>query len=73
VANIVFSRLALPKTLLTVGALIYYPMKIDPAYTPPEVETRQVYGVSLQQRRNNAQISAQLFENLVSENKEVSC
>ena len=58
---------------ICVDAFIHYPTKIDPAYTPPEVETRQVYGVSLQQRRNNAQISAQLFENVVSENKEVSC
>ena len=45
---------------------------MDPAYTPPEVERRQVYGVYLQQRRNDARISAQLFENIVSENKEVS-
>lgn len=45
---------------------------MDPAYTPPEIETRQVYGISLQQRRNDVKIDAALFANVVSENKEAS-
>jgi len=44
---------------------------MDPSYTPAEVETRQVYGVSLQQRRNDAKIDAQLFQNVVTKNKDV--
>lgn len=45
---------------------------MDPNYTPPELETRQVYGISLQQRRNDVKIDAKLFENIVSQNKDVS-
>ncbi|KIJ65192.1 hypothetical protein HYDPIDRAFT_111085 [Hydnomerulius pinastri MD-312] len=48
----------------------YCVMEMDPTYTPPEVETRQVYGVSLQQRRNDVKIDAKLFENIVTQNKE---
>jgi phosphoribosylaminoimidazolecarboxamide formyltransferase/IMP cyclohydrolase len=45
---------------------------MDPDYVPPEVETRQVYGISLQQRRNDCKIDASLFQNIVTKNKEVS-
>jgi phosphoribosylaminoimidazolecarboxamide formyltransferase/IMP cyclohydrolase len=45
---------------------------MDPNYVPPEIETRQVYGISLQQRRNDCKIDASLFENVVTKNKEVS-
>ena len=47
------------------------PEQMDPAYKPAEIETRQVYGVSLQQRRNDAKIDASLFSNIVTKNKEV--
>lgn len=43
---------------------------MDPAYAPPEIETRQVYGINLRQRRNDAKIDATLFTNIVSESKE---
>lgn len=46
-------------------------MQIDPNYTPSEVETRQVYGISLQQRRNDAKITPALFSSLVTQNKEL--
>jgi phosphoribosylaminoimidazolecarboxamide formyltransferase/IMP cyclohydrolase len=46
--------------------------QMDPNYVPPEIETRQVYGISLQQRRNDCKIDASLFENVVTKNKEVS-
>jgi phosphoribosylaminoimidazolecarboxamide formyltransferase / IMP cyclohydrolase len=45
---------------------------MDPNYVPPAVETRQVYGVSMQQIRNNAKIDESLFSNLVTKNKDVS-
>jgi AICAR transformylase/IMP cyclohydrolase PurH len=45
--------------------------QIDPNYVPGEVETRQVYGVSLQQRRNDAKIDAKLFDNIVSKIRDV--
>lgn len=44
---------------------------MDPKYKPPAIETRQVYGIHLQQRRNDAKIDASLFQNIVSQNKEV--
>ena len=46
---------------------------MDPSYVPDRVETRQVYGVSLRQNRNDAKIGAALFENIVTKNKTVSC
>ncbi|KAK7060915.1 bifunctional phosphoribosylaminoimidazolecarboxamide formyltransferase/IMP cyclohydrolase [Paramarasmius palmivorus] len=49
----------------------YCVLQIDPAYEPPEIETKQVYGIHLQQRRNNAKIDAKLFENIVSKQKEL--
>ena len=45
---------------------------MDPSYVPDKVETRQVYGISLQQNRNDAKIDSSLFTNIVTENKEVS-
>jgi len=47
----------------------YTILQIDPEYEPPEIETRQVYGVYLQQKRNNARIDADMFSNVVSKNK----
>ena len=44
---------------------------MDPAYEPPEIETRQVYGISMQQRRNDCKIDANLFKNVVTKTKEV--
>ncbi|RPD64410.1 bifunctional purine biosynthesis protein ade10 [Lentinus tigrinus ALCF2SS1-7] len=49
----------------------YCVLQIDPAYKPAEIETRQVYGISLQQRRNDAKIDAHLFNNIVTKNKEL--
>lgn len=46
-------------------------MQMDPAYSPPDTETRQVYGISLQQRRNDREIGEKLFQNVVTKNKEV--
>ncbi|CAG8644151.1 19496_t:CDS:10 [Dentiscutata erythropus] len=47
----------------------YTVIQIDPNYEPPEIETRQVYGLYLQQKRNNAKIDQKLFENIVTKNK----
>jgi phosphoribosylaminoimidazolecarboxamide formyltransferase/IMP cyclohydrolase len=44
----------------------YRVLRIDPDYAPPEVETRQVFGVSLEQRRNAAPIDEGLFANVVT-------
>jgi phosphoribosylaminoimidazolecarboxamide formyltransferase / IMP cyclohydrolase len=44
---------------------------MDPTYVPASSETRQVYGISLQQNRNDAKIDAELFKNIVTANKSV--
>lgn len=49
----------------------YCVLQMDASYEPPAVETRQVYGVSLQQRRNDCKIDASLFKNVVTKNKDL--
>ncbi|TFK25120.1 bifunctional purine biosynthesis protein ade10 [Coprinopsis marcescibilis] len=49
----------------------YCVLEIDPNYAPPSRETKQVYGVYLQQNRNDAKIDSNLFQNLVTANKEL--
>ncbi|KAG5359330.1 Bifunctional purine biosynthesis protein [Yarrowia sp. C11] len=49
----------------------YCVLQIDPNFTPGPVETRQVYGIALQQKRNDAVISSNSFKELVSKNKEL--
>ncbi|MBQ8719732.1 MAG: phosphoribosylaminoimidazolecarboxamide formyltransferase [Clostridia bacterium] len=47
----------------------YNIVKIDPTYTPAPIETKQVYGISFEQGRNDYKIDASLFDNIVTENK----
>ena len=49
----------------------YNLVKIDPDFVPEEIETKQVYGITFEQGRNNFKIGAHLLENLVTENKEL--
>lgn len=44
---------------------------MDPSFNPGTQETRQVYGITLEQRRNDAKIDAETFGNIVSKNKNV--
>ncbi|KAF9353976.1 bifunctional phosphoribosylaminoimidazolecarboxamide formyltransferase/IMP cyclohydrolase, partial [Mortierella sp. AD094] len=48
----------------------YTVLQMDPNYEPQELESRQVYGLTLQQKRNDAKIDASVFKNLVTKNKE---
>lgn len=50
----------------------YCVLQIDPNYNPDTLETRQVYGVSLQQKRNDAIINASTFKEIVSDNKDLT-
>lgn len=50
----------------------YCVLQIDPNYIPESMETRQVYGVSLQQKRNDAIINKSSFREIVSENKSLT-
>ncbi|CAE6447257.1 unnamed protein product [Rhizoctonia solani] len=49
----------------------YCVLEMDPTYVPEKSETRQVFGVSLQQNRNDAKITPELFSNIVSANKDL--
>ncbi len=49
----------------------YNIVKIDPAYVPAEKETKQVYGVTFEQGRNNFKIDRELLANMVTDNKEL--
>lgn len=44
----------------------YTVLKMDPTYEPPAVETRQVYGISLSQARNDVKINAQTFSRVIT-------
>jgi AICAR transformylase/IMP cyclohydrolase PurH len=48
------------------------PIQMDPSYVPAIMESRHVYGITLEQRRNDAKIDASTFTNIVSKNKNVS-
>lgn len=50
----------------------YCVLQIDASYEPDLIETRHVYGISLQQRRNDAKITRDLFKNVVSKEKRIS-
>ena len=47
----------------------YNVVAIDPTYVPAEQETKQVFGITFQQGRNNFKINAELLENIVTQNK----
>ena len=45
---------------------------MDPEFEPAAMETRTLFGLQMEQLRNNAKIDSQLFTNVVSKKKEVS-
>lgn len=47
----------------------YIVLRIDPSYEPPETETREVFGVTFQQKRNDARIDAGVLTNIVTKEK----
>jgi len=47
----------------------YNIIKIDPTYQPEEMETKEVFGVTFEQGRNNYKISKELLTDLVTKNK----
>ena len=49
----------------------YNVIRIDPSYTPAEVEKKQVYGITFEQGRNELDINGDLLSNLVTQNKEI--
>ena len=49
----------------------YCILKIDENYKPAPIETKQVYGVSFEQGRNELDINKELLANVVTENKDI--
>ncbi|MCM1008039.1 MAG: phosphoribosylaminoimidazolecarboxamide formyltransferase [Ruminococcus flavefaciens] len=49
----------------------YCILKIDENYKPAPIETKQVYGVSFEQGRNELDINRELLSNIVTENKDI--
>lgn len=49
----------------------YNIIRIDPDYVPAPLEKKQVYGVTFEQKRNNYKIDTGLFDNIVTENKDL--
>jgi phosphoribosylaminoimidazolecarboxamide formyltransferase / IMP cyclohydrolase len=50
----------------------YLVLQIDPAYEPADIESKTVYGFTLQQSRNKATIDKNLFNTIVTANKNMS-
>ena len=49
----------------------YNIIKIDPNYVPEEKETKQVFGITFEQGRNNFKIDEELLSNVVTKNKDI--
>jgi len=50
----------------------YLVMQMDPDYEPSdEMEAKEIYGVVLEQKRNDALMSAEMLQNVVTENDEL--
>ena len=49
----------------------YNIVKINPDYVPEEVETKDVFGITFEQGRNNFEINEALLENVVTANKNI--
>ncbi len=49
----------------------YNVVAIDPNYVPAEQETKQVFGITFQQGRNNFKIDRDLLTNIVTKNKDL--
>ncbi len=49
-----------------------YPIiQVDPHFEPPLMETREVFGVVFEQKRNNAHFTADSFKNVVTKEKHI--
>ncbi|XP_068760919.1 bifunctional purine biosynthesis protein ATIC-like isoform X1 [Montipora capricornis] len=49
----------------------YCVLEMNPSYEPPDSETRTLFGLKLQQLRNNAKIDQSVFTNIASKKKEL--
>ena len=50
----------------------YNVIQIDPSYVPAPIERKQVFGITFEQGRNELNINDTFFDNIVTENKELT-
>ncbi len=50
----------------------YNIVQIDPNYEPNEIERREVYGITFEQRRNDKLVNDSMLENIVTNNNQLS-
>jgi len=49
----------------------YCVLQMDPNYVPKETELKMIFGLTLEQKRNDAVIDANLYKNIVTARKDV--
>ena len=49
----------------------YVVLQMDPNYVPQVQETREIFGITFEQGRNNIKIDEAMLQNIVTENKEI--
>lgn len=49
----------------------YLIIQIDPDYVPEPMETKQVFGITFEQKRNDIKICKDIFDHIVTKNKEI--
>lgn len=49
----------------------YVVIQMDPGYVPESQETKDIFGITFEQGRNNIKINESMLENIVTENKEM--
>jgi phosphoribosylaminoimidazolecarboxamide formyltransferase/IMP cyclohydrolase len=49
----------------------YLVIEIDEDYKPPELETREIFGITLQQKRNDVVPDYSILENIVTDNRDI--
>ncbi|HTX91441.1 MAG TPA: phosphoribosylaminoimidazolecarboxamide formyltransferase [Anaerolineales bacterium] len=49
----------------------YVVIQIDPSYEPGPLESREVFGITFEQRRNDRQVTAEDLKNIVTVNKDL--
>ena len=50
----------------------YNVIQIDPDYVPEPIERKQVFGITFEQGRNDLKINADLFQDIVTQNKDLT-
>jgi phosphoribosylaminoimidazolecarboxamide formyltransferase/IMP cyclohydrolase len=50
----------------------YCILEIDPSYEPDAIERKTLFGLQMEQKRNDAVINGELFKNIVTKNKNLS-